>query len=100
MTQLFYILEDQEVVPANDIFTWMRWWENNDRRLAYEEIGQASVSTVFLGINHSLADGTPQFFETALFLGGHIHQVVRSATYQKAMEEHRHMVGQLVCRSN
>jgi hypothetical protein len=39
----------------------------DDRRVAYTEIDDCRVSTVFLGIDHRFGDGPPLLFETMSF---------------------------------
>ena len=54
--------EAREPVPCNDPVTWALWVGENNRRVAYDELPQATVSTVFLGID---TIGGP--FETMVF---------------------------------
>jgi hypothetical protein len=62
-------------------------------RLFSNEIGQSSISTVFLSMDHGLAgligDGTPVLFETMVFGGEHDGYQERYHTYDEAEEGHK-----------
>jgi len=66
-----YILDENgEPVLEDDIHVWGRWFEDIDnRRVAYDEKGPVSVSTVFLGLDHRrLGDGgSPLLWESMVF---------------------------------
>ena len=70
-----YILNDQDVpVPEPDTIKWATWFEDRDkRRVALEEIGESTVSTVFLGIDHNYGGAVPVLWETMVF-GGQLDQ--------------------------
>lgn len=58
MRPISYILdEEHRPVPLadNDIVSWGRWMQKNDRHVGYTELagGIVNVSTVFLGIDHN-----------------------------------------------
>jgi hypothetical protein len=44
-----------------DLMAWATWYGSGDdvRRVARTQIGQATVSTVFLALDHSWSDGPP-----------------------------------------
>jgi len=82
---------DHNVVPA-DLLTWARWFEDGDaRRVALDTIGEARVSTVFLGIDHSFG-GPPLWFETMVFGGPHDQATFRYATWAEAEAGHAQVV--------
>jgi hypothetical protein len=58
-----------------------------DIHLAYEEVGGAAVSTIFLGIDLALPGGSQQLFETVILHGCEPFQV-RCATWDEAMHTH------------
>lgn len=64
------------------------------RRVGYDKVGEARVSTVFLGIDHNFDDeGPPILFETMVFgLLGEEEQQWRYASYEDAVEGHRRAV--------
>jgi hypothetical protein len=49
-----YILKGHKPVVEKDLLTWGRWFEDGDkRRVALTKVGKWTVSTVFLGLDHS-----------------------------------------------
>jgi len=68
-----YVLDDNgEPVPEPDLMKWAACFEEDEkRRLAFDEIGEVHVSTVFLGLDHSFGDGQPILWETMIFGGKH-----------------------------
>jgi hypothetical protein len=49
---------------------------NDPWRVAYTDIGEAGISTVFLGLNHNFfGGGPPLLFETIIF-GGHLDEFI------------------------
>lgn len=93
-----YRLEGREPVYVEDLIEWCEWFEHADeaRRVARTTIGQAEVSTVFLGIDHNWgADGPPILFETMIFVGkdgGVEDYQERYATWAEAEEGHARAV--------
>jgi hypothetical protein len=87
----FYILDaDKRVRPAT-MQQWARQFERgDDRRVALDEVGEITVSTVFLGLNHNWGGkGPPLLFETMVFRNGDGDELWRSATWRKALSQHR-----------
>ena len=67
-----YILEDGKPVAIDDVLKWGAWFEEDDnRRVAEDEVGEARISTVFLGLDHSFGSGPPVLWETMIFGGEH-----------------------------
>lgn len=89
-----YILDGHEAVPA-DLMTWARFFEKADRIVAKTDVGDARVSTVFLGLNHSWGDGPPMLFETLVFGGRHDGDMERCSTWEEAEAQHAAMVERL-----
>jgi hypothetical protein len=88
-----YILKDGVPVLEPDLLTWASWFEDRDkRRIALTEIGDAKVSTVFLGIDHSFGGGAPVLFETMIFGGEHDEYQERYHTLEEAMIGHERAV--------
>jgi len=86
-----YILNgegDPELCP--DLLTWARWMEDRTvRRVAYDELpGDVTVSTVFLGLDHSFGHGPPILWETMIFGGPHDQYQERYMSRADAMEGH------------
>jgi hypothetical protein len=69
------MLMEREPVPVPDLETWLEWIQQEKdgaRRVGFDELGPAHVSTVFLGIDHRiLGRGPPVLFETMVFWTGH-----------------------------
>lgn len=65
---MLYVLKGHDPVPVEDPLRWARWFEKGDRRVALTKVGELSVSTVFLGIDHNYTRrGKPILFETMVF---------------------------------
>ena len=89
-----YILEGHTPVPCDDILTWAKWLQANEdkRRVAIDEINSATISTVFLGLNHAFGYGPPLIFETMVFTPPSSHSecyCARCSTWNEALEQHR-----------
>lgn len=77
-----------EPVPEPDLREWARWFEKADRHVAREEIGEISVSTVFLGLDHSFGGATPILWETMIFGGEHDGYQERYSSRDAALAGH------------
>lgn len=92
---LYYILHDDHTITStDDVLEWARWFEVRDNRrvaLTKARFG-ATVSTVFLGIDHNWGDGPPLIFETMVFGGPMDENQVRYSTYEEALRGHDLMV--------
>jgi hypothetical protein len=84
-----YILKGKTPVPEPDFMKWaMTYGLNNAVELT--EIGNVSVSTVFLGIDHNYcAEGPPILFETMVFNGKYDQYQIRYTTWNKAKKGHK-----------
>jgi hypothetical protein len=81
------------------LFEWAEWLEANREMRPYAEgghivqcgeIGDAVVSTVFLGLDHNhFGDGPPILFETMIFGGEHDQYQARYETLAEAEEGHQ-----------
>ena len=92
-----YILDGHSAIECNDILEWSKWFEANmkNHHVADEKIGDARVSTVFLGIDHSFGDGPPLLFETMVFGGPLDQEQYRCTTWEQAELMHAEMVGRV-----
>ena len=89
---LYYILAGHNTVKTDSVTEWGRMMENMDkRRVGSTENNDISVSTVFLGIDHSFGDGPPLLFETMIFGGEHDEDVERYSTWDEAEVGHKKM---------
>jgi hypothetical protein len=59
----------EPVCFEGDFLEWAEWFETADRIVARDEIGDQTVSTVFLGLDHAFCGGPPVLFETMVFRG-------------------------------
>ncbi len=85
----YYILEGKTVVPT-DYRTWAAALESVNRHVVQDTIGDIMVSTVFLGLDHSVGDaGRPCIFETMIFGGPHDEYCERYSTWEEAEAGHR-----------
>lgn len=93
---LLYILDNRTAVPCRDPVEWARWFVTPGvRRIAMTDVGGARVSTVFLGVDHSLGIGPPRLFETMVFGGPHDGVEERSSTFEEAEATHDKWVQRL-----
>jgi hypothetical protein len=88
---MHYILEGRKPRMV-DLETWVKFFENIDRHVANENVGDVRVSTVFLGLDHSFGQGPPLLFETMVFGGPLNEEQVRYSTWGEAEIGHRYMV--------
>jgi len=88
-----YILVDGKPVIEPSLFSWLTWFiDTNNRRIDYDAIGDAHVSTVFLGIDHGFGSDRPVLFETMVFGGEHDEYQKRYCTIEEALQRHREVV--------
>jgi hypothetical protein len=94
MSHLYVLNDAREPVPESDLMTWARWFEDAERRCVdLTELPQGGhVSTIFLGVGHSLGK-PPRLFETMVFdpLGKVLDQY-RMTTWPEAVAQHGRMV--------
>jgi hypothetical protein len=68
---LKYILNSKgNPVAELNLHRWAEWFENAERSVADEKIGDSRISTVFLGLDHNFSgQGGPVLWETMIFGG-------------------------------
>lgn len=92
----YYVLDEtHRVVPATHT-EWAAMFEDIDsRRVGHDTVGDVSVSTVFLGMDHGFGR-MPELFETMTF-GGTCDQILvaRYPTWESAARGHRVTVTRL-----
>ena len=92
-----YVLDGKVPVRCDDTTTWGKTYANNTkRRVARDELGDVSVSTMFLGLDHSFGDGPPQLFETMVFGGPLDGEMERCSTWSEAELQHMEMCMRVV----
>jgi hypothetical protein len=84
-----YILNGKTPVKCENIIEWAQQFETMDRVVAKTNKGDITVSTVFLGIDHSFNDGVPLLFETMIFGGEHDQGQWRYSTWEQAEKGHK-----------
>lgn len=90
-----YILNDKdEPVRVSGVMQWAYWKAANRERLqiALDQFDNIGISTVFLGLDHSIGFGPPQLYETMIFGGEHNRYQTRCSTREQALEMHRDAV--------
>lgn len=86
--------KDKNVVPCPELYEWADWYENADRVVKQQHIGENWVSTVFLSLDHGYGEEPPQVFETMVKHkkdGWHDYQE-RYATWEEALKGHTRAV--------
>lgn len=91
-----YILDaNGNIKEEPDIERWGKWFEVGERVIDKTTVGDAEVSTVFLGLDHSFNGGVPILFETMIFGGKHDSYQERYATKELAQKGHDTIVEKL-----
>lgn len=94
MTTDNYILQGHTPVPEPDLMKWAAWQEREReaRRVALDKVGEVTISTVFLAMNHGWGEEKPVLFETMVFGGPLDEEQERYTTWEEAEEGHKRMV--------
>jgi hypothetical protein len=90
-----YILDENNApIRERSLLKWADWFTENGHRLAVasSDIGEFSVSTVFLGLDHSISPLHPLLFETAVYHDGKLQNIWRCATWPEAQAQHARIV--------
>lgn len=85
---IHYILRGTTPVACPNLLEWADWWHSADKQLAYAEGPEVCISTVFLGIDHAIARGTPVLFETVITGGDNDGESRRYTTWEDAIAGH------------
>ena len=88
---LYYILIGRTPM-AVDVMTWAMQFQDANRQIGDDMVGNVRVSTVFLGLNHNFRDGEPLLFETLIFGGPLDGEMWRYSTYDQAERGHAEAV--------
>lgn len=86
----WYTLKDK--IPVLSEIKEFSQLPEKDRVVKQETIGDAWISTVFLGLDHSWEEGPPVLFETMIFGGEHDMYQDRYCTWEEAEEGHKKAV--------
>jgi hypothetical protein len=89
-----YILDEHgNPKLERDLMAWATWYGSGDcRRVARTQIGQATVSTVFLALDHNWSGGPPVLWETMIFGGPATGEMMRYTSREEALIGHAEMV--------
>jgi hypothetical protein len=94
----YYVLYGKIAVRTTDLTEWAKKFEEN-RQVAKDHIGDACVSTVFLGMDHQYyddePDAPPMLFETIIFGGEHDESLWRYSTWEQAEQGHKKVCDKL-----
>lgn len=83
-----YIFNAQrEPEPCHDLMTWAKAMDA-DRTVARTTANGVTVSTIFLGLDHSFGGPVPILYETMIFGGPHDGYQERHTTREKAHAGH------------
>lgn len=90
-----YILEGKKPIPCHNPYNWALWFEQNDKSVCLDWVGDSMISTVFLGVDHQYGNGPPLLFETWV-KGGDLHgEMERYTTWEQAQQGHRDMLARV-----
>ena len=96
MSMGYYKLVNKKPVPATVDELESILEDGDSRKVAVTCIGIATVSTVFLGLDHSFGDTTPILFETLVFGGLKDGYMLRYATWEEAENGHKDVVKEVM----
>ena len=84
-------------IPEPDLIAWGKWFRAAKTGLvvAKTQLGDAKVSTVFLGLDHGFDPTRPLLFETLVFGGPHDQDCERYSTWAEAEAGHAKMVAKV-----
>lgn len=92
-----FVLDGHQVIPCTNILEWGRMMESKDRIVAQEHIGNAFISTVFLGVDHGWGPCSEGLvFETMVFDSPDgDDRTTRYRTWDEAEAGHKKMVEEI-----
>ena len=94
-----YMLINGEVVATDNFVEWAMWFASADRCVAFTDLGDCQVSTVFLGIDRGFNRAArPILFETMMFSYNTSNdlEMTRCCTLDEAMAMHDAMVSRIL----
>lgn len=84
-----YILVDRIPVPCENLIEFGEWFQDANRHVGDTHVGEAWISTVFLGMDHSFTRSEhPILFETMIFGGKYDEFQRRYHTWNEAEKGH------------
>ena len=91
----YYIEVEGKPVKAKSGLDWARNFEIANRRVDFTKTLNGEISTVFLGIDHSLGCGPPLLYETIVFGGTLDQEQDRYSTREQAVAGHADMISKV-----
>jgi len=100
MNERYILDENHKAIPVGDLTTRVRWMQKKKiNRVALTQVTpEISVSTVFLGLDHSFGGYPPLLFETIVFGGPMDGEMDRYTTWDEAEAGHEAMVEKVRAR--
>jgi hypothetical protein len=95
MSDKYILTDDRRAVPIDDLIAWAQWFEVANRQVAVDRIGDTTVSTVFLALDHRFGEGPPLIFETMIFNGPLDGEQGRYSTWDEAIAGHAAAAGKV-----
>ena len=93
VTDFLYVLDkDKKPVPATTAEWAAMFADAPGRTVKHETVGDAEVSTCFMGINLHVWSTVPATFETMIFGGRYDRECARCSTWEEAEVQHAEMV--------
>ena len=91
---MWYTLDEYLQIRTATVEEWGVFFNDMEqRRIAHTKVSpKVSVSTVFLGLDHSFSGGPPLLFESLVFGGKHDGDMLRYASYADAVKGHNELV--------
>lgn len=95
MSAGMYVLDGKTPVFEPDLYKWGEWFETANRQVEVNIIDDVTLSTVFLGLDHSWSAGPPVLFETMIFGGERDQETHRYCTWDEAEAGHKQILEEL-----
>lgn len=87
------VFDENDVIIEEALIAWSEFFQDADRRrVGYDIIDDITVSTVFIGLDHSFDQGPPVLFETMVFEKGEEVYCRRYHSWTEAEKGHAQIV--------
>ncbi len=98
MLRAYVLTDNDNPVFEPDLAAWAVWFEAHlgRRIVAQTPVGDALVSTVFLGIDHGFGNRTPVLWESMIFGGPDEGYQERYTTKADALAGHERLIKMLM----
>jgi hypothetical protein len=95
-----YVLDGKTPTPCNDALEWFRWLDEAKGQIAKTQIGEALVSTRFLGFDRNGGSGPLLLFEMRIVGGVYDNERAQCATWEEAETLHANAVAMVRANSS